>query len=197
MNEQRWRARAVAAETACAAGLDELQKLIARFEHGEDDKCYDMEPARNALAAMRAAASSKGEARANGTRRMRRSDALVLAQLAAGLHGAGHRGSAHAVAGIARRMAKLTGAANALAIAESVPASTEEPTLPRPPDRAQIADYFAHLGRNPIGMLDLTGTPASQIFDWCASWVRNRLDEKWAAEMRASGALASATGSEG
>jgi hypothetical protein len=132
MQDGQWRARAAAAETACARGIDAFTKLLTMIESGQEltDLTPLMDDASAALAAMRAAAAAKGEARAKDSRRMRRSDALVLAQLAAGLLASGHRGSASTIARIAHRMAKLTGAATALAIADAIPQSSEEPTLP-------------------------------------------------------------------
>ena len=194
MNDGQWRARAVAAETACAEGVEALAKCVA-FQHPDQSEGFEAATGASvALAAMRAAAAQKGEARAKGSRRMRRSDALVLAQLAAGLLASGHPGSASAIARIAKRMAKLTGAPLALKVAEAVPESTEEAMLPAGPEREQIALYFEHLARSPIGCIDLRGESMPYVWGCVASWVRNRLDVKWAEEMRASGAMTASAG---
>lgn len=48
--------------------------------------------------------------------------------------------------------------------------------------RAQIADYLEHCSKVEVGtILNASGR---EIVEWCSSWVRNKLDEKWREEMR-------------
>lgn len=54
-------------------------------------------------------------------------------------------------------------------------------------EREGIARYFEHLAQQEIGAVDLTGLPARELYGMVASWVRNGLDKKWAAEVRAHG----------
>ena len=50
-------------------------------------------------------------------------------------------------------------------------------------ERESIAAYFDHLSRVEVGVIDLTGMPARELYEMVASWVRNRVDEKWAEEV--------------
>lgn len=49
--------------------------------------------------------------------------------------------------------------------------------------RESIARYFEHLAKQEIGSL-IDGFTARETMAFAAEWVRNRLDEKWAAESR-------------
>jgi hypothetical protein len=51
-------------------------------------------------------------------------------------------------------------------------------------ERESVARYFEALARVEIGMIDF-GLPARELYAMVASWVRNRLDERWAAEVSA------------
>lgn len=48
--------------------------------------------------------------------------------------------------------------------------------------REQIAAYLEHVSNVQVG--NILAEPSRQIVEWVASWVRNRLDEKWAKENR-------------
>jgi hypothetical protein len=53
--------------------------------------------------------------------------------------------------------------------------------------RESIARYLEHCSRTDIGAISLDGLfDTKQMMGVCASWVRNRLDVKWAAEMAAN-----------
>lgn len=53
--------------------------------------------------------------------------------------------------------------------------------------RESIAAYLEHISTVEIGRLCLNGLfTADQMPKVCANWVRNRLDEKWAAEVAAN-----------
>lgn len=49
--------------------------------------------------------------------------------------------------------------------------------------RASIARYLFHIASMQVG--GILGPQSREIVDFCAHWVENRLDEKWAAEMAA------------
>ena len=50
--------------------------------------------------------------------------------------------------------------------------------------RERIAAYLEHLGRVDIGKVSLNGLfTADEMPAVIASWIRNRLDEKWEAEV--------------
>lgn len=53
-------------------------------------------------------------------------------------------------------------------------------------EREGIARYFDHLAIVRIGVVDLGGMPAREMYSCVASWVRNRLDEKWAEKVRSN-----------
>ncbi len=49
----------------------------------------------------------------------------------------------------------------------------------KPDDRELIALCLEHLSRVDIGIIDLSGTPAREMYATVAAWVRNRVDEAW------------------
>ena len=48
--------------------------------------------------------------------------------------------------------------------------------------RASIVRYLRHIASVEVG--SMLSPQGREIVDWCASWVENRLDEKWAEEMK-------------
>ncbi len=58
--------------------------------------------------------------------------------------------------------------------------------------RESLARYFEHLSRCEFGLIK--GFTDREIYDYVASWVRNRLDVKWAAEIAANTPLEPAPG---
>lgn len=121
MNETiDWRARAVAAEAGCFRGVTALQKLLSALATGEGVPVATTE-ALDVLAAMRAVVVARGELGRPGGRRVHRSDAVLLARMAAGIFALGHQEEGRALAAVARRLAKYTGSPEALRLLEEVP----------------------------------------------------------------------------
>ena len=79
----------------------------------------------------------------------------------------------------------LDAIANANAIAKEAIIMRDAARAECSAQRESIAAYLDHISRVQVG--NILGPESRQIVAFCASWVRNRLDEKWHRDMRGRG----------